>query len=1052
MRMALPVKFIFRVLVILALAWLCDTPEHGYGLRAAHAQADAAAEITAANRRVVQLYAQGQYAAALALATETLKRAQDALGERHHDALVSLNNYGPILLALGRAADALPYYERAFKLAVEVRGEKHPYTLGTLNNYAFVLQRLGRAAEALPYYERALKLTTEVLGEKHADTIGVLNNYALTLQALGRKAEALPYSERVLRLSTEVLGEKHPDTLGALNNHALALQDLGRTAAALPLIERALRLRTEVLGEKHPNTLTTINNYASALEDLGRAAEALPHYERSLKLTGEVLGERHPDTLIALNNYANVLRILNRTDEALPHSERVLKLSNEVLGEKHPASLFTLNNYALVLQTLGRATEALPHFARALQLRTEVLGETHPDTLGSLGSYALTLRVLGRTSEAVPHYERALKLGAQMLGERHPDTVNLLNNYGVALHAQGRTDAAVPVYERFIAGVEALRDEAGQDSAESQRGILGSYLYGYHNYLRVLRTGGRARDALGVLERTKARTLLEQMALRSAASGSGLPESDAARLLDLSNRIGALDTRIAQTAREQEREALKSERNAVSRALAEFKRQLQSRHPRFRQITEVRLAGADDARALLPAAGLFVSYVVLDGITVKALALDATAEVTWHDLAELPGLADTIEALRLWTANPGGGVMVDDTGRTIQILRWVEDNVPRWRVVAAGQACSAQQMQRDRQRTAAGAPGLDRPAAGNAGADCMPPGATFVSREAQYQELIAYLGKTLLDPLQAHLAGKQQIIISPDGPLGLVPWDALPINGKPLIAQFEVSQVQSLSVLKLLKERQAEYHGNKTREALLAMGNPDYGGVGAAADRGKGVTMTRSPFTSQRAAGNPAEMLRSLKWADLPGTQVEMDRAAKIFAGQSRVISGKAANETTLRNLSASGELANYRYLLFAAHGYFDPNFPSYSSLVLAPEGPEPERDGYVTMGEWVGMNLKSELTLLSACNTARGENISGEGLMGLAYALYVAGNTNTVLTLWPVADEETADFVSSLLGKIKGGQSHAQALTATKREFLNHSDPAKRNPYFWAPFVLYGM
>ena len=130
--------------------------------------------------------------------------------------------------------------------------------------------------------------------------------------------------------------------------------------------------------------------------------------------------------------------------------------------------------------------------------------------------------------------------------------------------------------------------------------------------------------------------------------------------------------------------------------------------------------------------------------------------------------------------------------------------------------------------------------------------------------------------------------------------------------------------------------------------------------------------------------------------------------------------------------IVRYRYLLFSAHGYFDPNFPAYSSLVLAPEGREPERDGYVTMGEWVGMNLKSELTLLSACNTARGENINGEGLMGLAYALYVAGNTNTVLTLWPVADEETAEFVSSLLGKIKAGQSHIQAITATKREFLN--------------------
>ena len=919
-------KHIVWALTLLALSLPGHAPEHGWGVRVAHAQNNAAADINAAIKKVDQFFTQGQPQAALALAAETLKRAQSVLGEKHPNTLTLLNNYAFILQSFGRAAEALPYYERALKLRTEMLGAKHPDTLFSLNNYAFGLEALGRAADALPYYERSLKLRTEVLGEKHPDTLGSLNNYAHVLKALGRAAEALPYFERTLKLRTEMLGAKHPDTLFSLNNYAFGLNALGRAADALPYYERALKLRTEVLGEKHPDTLSSLNNYAFVLDALGRAVDTLPYYERALKLITEVRGEKHPDTLLSLNNYANALHVLGRVAEALPY------------------------------------------------------------------------------------------------------------------------------YERFITGAEAQRDEAGRDTAESQRGVLGKYLFGYRNYLIALKDTGRVREALGVLERTKARTLLEQMALRSAATGSGLPEADARKLLETSNRIGALDTRIAQTAKEQEREALKAERNATSRSLAELKRELQSRYPRFRQITDVRIAGADDARTLLPANGVFVSYVV-GGNIIKALALNAAGEVAWFDVAVLLGLADTIEALRMWSANLGGGVMVDDTGRTIQILRWSEANTPRWRVIAAGQACSARQMQRDRrQNESTPTRGLDRPLEGNAGADCIPPGATFVSREAQYQELINYMGKTLLDPLQSQLTGKQQVIISPDGPLGLVPWDVLPLNGKPLIAQFDVSQVQSLSVLKLLRERQAEYGKNKTRDALLAMGNPEYGSGVAAADRGKGVPMTRSPFTSQRAGGNPLEMLRNLNWANLPGTQVEMDRAAKIFGSQSRIVSGKAASETTLRRLSTGGELANYRYLLFAAHGYFDPNFPAYSSLVLAPEGPEPERDGYVTMGEWVGMNLKSELTLLSACNTARGENVSGEGLMGLAYALYVAGNINTVLTLWPVADEETAEFVSSLLTRIKSGQPHAQAITATKRELINHADPRKRSPYFWAPFVLYGI
>ncbi len=1006
---------IVRLLAILVVLILTSSFGRDWGEMVAHAQ-DAAVEIEAANTKVVQLNEQGQNQQALALAAETLKRAQSILGERHPITLISLQNYASALHLLGRVAEALPHYERALKLRTEVLGEKHVDTFLSLSLYADGLYTLGRAAEALPHYERALKTFTEMLGERDPGTAIWLNKYASTLQILGRAAEALPYHERALKIFTEVLGEKHLFTLGSLGGYAFALSELGRSVEALTHYERALRLSTEVLGERHPNTLTSLGGYASMLENLGRSAEALPYYERALKLRTEVLGEKHLDTLKSLNNYAGMLL------------------------------------------SLDRGAEALPHYEHALRLSTEVLGERHPNTFGALYNYAFVLRAQGHAAKALPHYERALRLSIEVLSEKHPNTLTLLQGNAVVLEALGRVAEALPYFERFIVGAEAQRDEAGRDSTESQRGVLGRFIYGYHNYLIALNGAGRVRDTLAVLERTKARTLLEQMALRSAGGGNVVPEADTKKLLDYANRIGALDTRIAQTAKDVEREAFKAQRNTVSRELAEHKRTLQTQYPRFRQVTEVRLAGADDARALIPAEALFVSYVVMRGNSVSALTMDNGGTVNWFDLAALPGLADTVEALRGWTANLGAGVMTDGSGRTFQILHWIEGKTPRWRVVGAGQACTVLQMQQDKRRNDANTSrstmetrGLDAPvsAVGNAGADCIPPGATFVSREAQYQELVSYLGKTLIEPLKPQLAGKTQLIISPDGPLGLVPWDILPLDGKPLIAQFEVSQVQSLSVLKLIRERQDEYRKTAGREALLAMGNPEYGNAGSGASRG--TLVTRSPFV-QGGNNNFSEMLRQLKWASLPGTQVEMDRAAKIFAGQSRVISGKAASETTLRNLSTKGELANYRYLHFAAHGYFDPNFPAYSSLVLTPEGPEPERDGYVTIGEWVGMNLRSELTLLSACNTARGENVSGEGLMGLSYALYVAGNTNTMLTLWPVADEETAEFVASMLARIKTGQTHAQSITATKREFLNHTNPRKRNPYFWAPFVLYGI
>jgi CHAT domain-containing protein len=83
------------------------------------------------------------------------------------------------------------------------------------------------------------------------------------------------------------------------------------------------------------------------------------------------------------------------------------------------------------------------------------------------------------------------------------------------------------------------------------------------------------------------------------------------------------------------------------------------------------------------------------------------------------------------------------------------------------------------------------------------------------------------------------------------------------------------------------------------------------------------------------------------------------------------------------------------------------------------------------------------------GKIVQGEGVMGLPYALYVAGNKNTLLSLWPVVDESTAVFMSLFFAKLKAGMTQSAALAGTKREFIGGTQFAA--PAYWAPFVLYG-
>ncbi len=325
-----------------------------------------------------------------------------------------------------------------------------------------------------------------------------------------------------------------------------------------------------------------------------------------------------------------------------------------------------------------------------------------------------------------------------------------------------------------------------------------------------------------------------------------------------------------------------------------------------------------------------------------------------------------------------------------------------------------------------------------AGTDCAPPGAAKVSQAADRDALASYLGDRLIAPLRQLLRGKRVLLISPDGPLAVLPFELLRLDGHMLLVQHDISLVHSLSVLKLLRQRQVEYAAAGRRKSLLAMGHPAY-------------QLTDGDPVAAKAARRA--LPRGDTWPELPGTALEVGRAQQLFADQgSRSLLRKEASETRLRELSASGELAGYRYLLFSAHGYFDPDNPANSALVLMADGDEPERDGYVTVGEWPALRLRSDLALLSACDTGRGQAVNGEGLMGLAYALYVAGNISAVLTLWPIADEATAEFIGGFLERVKAGAPASVALAATKRDFARHRKVELRDPYFWAAFQLYGI
>jgi len=160
-----------------------------------------------------------------------------------------------------------------------------------------------------------------------------------------------------------------------------------------------------------------------------------------------------------------------------------------------------------------------------------------------------------------------------------------------------------------------------------------------------------------------------------------------------------------------------------------------------------------------------------------------------------------------------------------------------------------------------------------------------------------------------------------------------------------------------------------------------------------------------------------------------------------------ASRETVL-----SGALARFRIVHFSTHGVLDAEHPALSRLALSQvdEQGRPRPDGFVRAHEIYGLHLPADLVVLSACSTALGQEIRGEGLVGLTRGFQYAGARAVLVSLWEVDDEATAELMRLFYRELlKHGQPPAAALR-TAQETLRRQ-PDWQAPYYWAGFVLQG-
>jgi CHAT domain-containing protein/Tfp pilus assembly protein PilF len=900
----------------------------------------------------------------------------------------------------GKFQDALDAFGLAQSIAVRINdkvgvGRTH---LGLGNVYNLH----GKNFEAIAHYQKSLEISQE-LGDKDGAfrSLGSIGNVH---KDQGRYTQALEYYEQCLAVLEALKNEAGVAVV--LHNTGLVYYLQGNYVQALDTFNKSRTILTKI--DDKVGIASVLGDMGNVYYQRGAYAQALEHHQKSLK------------ALEASDNKVRVARTLNNIgvihssqgnyEQALDYHQRSLAMKQAFGDDAGIAS--SLNSIGNVYSQWGNNEKALKFFQESLAIRQRI---------GDNAGVAFTLNNIGETysrmgdySPALEYFQRSLD-ASKTLGDQD-GIATALHNIGSLHNAVGDLRKEQAHYRQAMDFAERASELARQigsiDTLWQARLAVGLAHRGLNQHGQALLA---FEDSIKNIEILRAQVAGGEQETRRFFETKLSPYHGSIDLFIDQNRVGEAFVYAERAKARVLLDALQSGRVNITKTMAEMEQE-QERRLNYRLVSLNTQIFRENQREKPDKPRLEALERDLQKARLEYEAFETSLYAAHPELKVRRG------ETQMLTLEEVGPLLPDAKTAVLKF-------------VVAEEKCSLFVLTKNAPGNQAAVEVKVFPIAIKQ-KDLTERVAQFRNQVAERDQTFAKnataLFQFLLAPARPLLQGKTTLIIVPDGPLWELPFQALQSpESRYLLQDYAVFYAPSLTVLREMVKLRRQTRAPAANPTLLAVGNPALG---------------------QQTVKLVHDATMGEKLVPLPAAQRQAEELGKLYGQQrSKVYTGAEATEERVK-----AESAGYNILHLAAHGALNNRSPMYSHIVLSQLDEKGKEDGLLEAWELMKLDLKADLAVLSACETARGRVVGGEGVIGLTWALFVAGCPTTVVSQWKVNDQSTADLMVEFHRRLRtrsasldSRNSIAQALRQAALKLLGKSQ--YQHPYYWAGFIVVG-